>query len=45
MKDKGIKWTCNDNALLMDDGDDNDFDPRKYDNEFNDTFDKLKELE
>lgn len=37
-----IKRTCNDNALLMEDGNDNDFDPCKYDNEFNDMFDKMK---
>lgn len=36
-----IKWIRNVNALLMDDRDD-DINTRKYDNEFNDTFDKMK---
>lgn len=43
VKNKVIKRTYNDNALLMDGGDDDDdFDPRKYDNDFNDTSDKMK---
>lgn len=37
-----IERTCNDNALLMDDDDNDDFDPRKYDNEFNNTFYRMK---